>query len=51
MGNDAATGVGMEQAPLSVEDGVNGIIDKLDKSTREKDSGTFISFDGEHIPW
>lgn len=51
MGNDAATGVGMEQAPLSVEDGVNRIVAQLDKSTREKSSGTFISFDGEAVPW
>lgn len=51
MGNDAATGLGMKEAPLTVEDGVNGIIDKLDKATREKGSGTFISFDGEYIPW
>ncbi len=51
MGNDAAIGVGMKEAPLTIGDGVNGIIDKLDKSTREKSSGTFISFDGEYIPW
>ena len=51
MGNNAANGVGMEEAPISLQEGVDGIIDKLDKSTREKDSGTFISFDGEHIPW
>jgi len=51
MGNDAATGVGMKEAPLTVQDGVNGIIAQLDKTTREKSSGTFISFDGESIPW
>lgn len=51
MGNNAAAGVGMKEAPLSMEDGVKGMIDKFDKSTREKDSGTFISFDGEHLPW
>lgn len=51
MGNNAATGVGMEEAPVSLQDGVNGIIDKLDKSTREETSGTFISFDGEHVAW
>ena len=51
MGNDTANVFGMDKAPLNVQEGVNGIIAQLDKSTREKSSGTFISFDGEPIPW
>ncbi|KAE8447505.1 hypothetical protein EG329_010635 [Mollisiaceae sp. DMI_Dod_QoI] len=51
MGNDSAKGVGMEEAPVSVEEGVAGIIDKLDKATKEKSSGTFLSFDGEPVGW
>jgi norsolorinic acid ketoreductase len=51
MGNRSANGVGMEEAPVSLQDGVDGIIDKLDKTTREKSSGTFISFDGQSIAW
>jgi norsolorinic acid ketoreductase len=51
MGNNAANGVGMEEAPVSLQDGVDGIIDKLDKSTRERNSGTLITFDGECIAW
>ena len=41
----------MKEAPLTVKDGFNGIIDKLDQSTQEKSSGTFISSDGKYIPW
>jgi norsolorinic acid ketoreductase len=47
MGNNAANGVGMEEAPISLQDGVDGIIDKLDKSTRELSSGTLITWDGK----
>jgi norsolorinic acid ketoreductase len=51
MGNSAANGVGMEEAPVSLREGVGGIIDKLDKATREKSSGTLITWDGEDVAW
>ena len=51
MGNNAAYGVGMEEAPVALQDGVAGIMDKLDKATREKTSGTFVTWDGEQIAW
>jgi norsolorinic acid ketoreductase len=51
MGNNAANGVGMEEAPISLQEGVDGIIDKLDNSTREKSSGTLVTWDGEYIAW
>lgn len=43
LGNHAAAGVGMEQAPVTVEDGVKGVVDKIDKATREETSGRFVS--------
>jgi hypothetical protein len=33
----------MKQAPVSVETGVVGVIDKIDNATREETSGAFIS--------
>ncbi|KAH7418082.1 hypothetical protein BKA64DRAFT_635229 [Cadophora sp. MPI-SDFR-AT-0126] len=43
LGNHAATGAGMEQAPVSVEDGIRGVVDKIDNATREFSSGKFLS--------
>ncbi|KAI9733425.1 MAG: hypothetical protein M1834_003509 [Cirrosporium novae-zelandiae] len=48
---DATTGVGMSEAPVTVQDGVNGVIDKIDNATREKTSGTFVTWDGEQLGW
>jgi norsolorinic acid ketoreductase len=51
MGNSAANRVGIEEAPVGLREGGDGIIDKLDKATREKSSGTLITWDGEDIAW
>ncbi|ETI23156.1 hypothetical protein G647_04953 [Cladophialophora carrionii CBS 160.54] len=51
LGNHAARGVGMAAAPVSVQDGVNGMIERIDRATREGSSGKFLSFNGEEIPW
>jgi norsolorinic acid ketoreductase len=50
MGSGAAKGVGMEDAPLSLEDSVKGLITQFDAASREK-SGTFTTQEGEAIPW
>ena len=41
----------MEIAPMSVEDGVKGIIKQIDNATREETSGTFVTFNGEPLAW
>ncbi|KAK0112937.1 hypothetical protein ONS95_014655 [Cadophora gregata] len=43
LGNHAATGAGMEQAPVSVDDGIKGVVAKIDNATREFTSGKFLS--------
>jgi norsolorinic acid ketoreductase len=43
LGNHAAAGAGMEQAPVPVEDGIRGVVDRIDKATREMTSGRFMS--------
>ena len=50
MGNGAAIGVGMEQAPVTVEDSVKALVDLFDSASREK-SGAFTASSGESIPW
>jgi len=51
MGNAGAKFFGMEQAPLTLDESVTGLMDKIDNATREKSSGTFQSYDGMEIPW
>lgn len=41
----------MEAAPISVEEGVKGIIKQVDEATREETSGTFVTFDGKPLGW
>jgi hypothetical protein len=41
----------MEAALMSVEDGVKGIVQRIDNATREGTSGTFVSFNGEPMGW
>ncbi|KAH6972796.1 hypothetical protein BKA56DRAFT_592832 [Ilyonectria sp. MPI-CAGE-AT-0026] len=51
LGNHAAQSSGLQQAPVAVEDGVNGIVNVIDKATREKTSGRFWSWDEQELPW
>jgi norsolorinic acid ketoreductase len=51
MGNQGALANGLTEAPTTVEESADGIIDKIENSTREKTSGTFVSYDGEKYPW
>ncbi|KAJ7626198.1 aflatoxin biosynthesis ketoreductase-like protein nor-1 [Roridomyces roridus] len=62
MGNGGAKAFGMEQAPVTVEDSVNGVLSRIDGATKEKSSGKFFNFarssggnmwdiDTDEIPW
>ncbi|MBL9150119.1 MAG: SDR family oxidoreductase [Phycisphaerae bacterium] len=44
------TDMGGAEAPLSVEQSVDGIV-KVIASLSEKDSGAFISYDGDRVAW
>ncbi|TVY41988.1 Norsolorinic acid ketoreductase [Lachnellula occidentalis] len=50
MGSGAAKSVGMEDAPVTLENSVKGLVTQFDAASREK-SGMFISQEGESIPW
>ncbi|TVY45222.1 Norsolorinic acid ketoreductase [Lachnellula subtilissima] len=50
MGTGAAKVVGMDNAPVTLEDSVKGLITQFDGASREK-SGTFTSQEGKNIPW
>jgi len=51
MGNAGAVANGLKEAPTTIQDCVDGMVSKIDTATREKTSGTFVSFDGEQISW
>ncbi len=50
MGTGAAKGVGIEEAPMTLEKSVGNLIRLFDGANREK-SETFTAVSGEHIPW
>jgi norsolorinic acid ketoreductase len=50
MGNGAAKGVGMEGAPMMLEDSVKGLITLFDAASLEK-TGTFAGVEGDTLPW
>jgi norsolorinic acid ketoreductase len=50
-GNAGAVAVGMQEAPLTVDQSVNGMVHILDTATREKYGGQTINYDGEVIPY
>ncbi len=50
MGTGAAQGVGMKEAPMTLEDSVKGMVKLFDDASIEK-TGTFTQVDGETIPW
>ncbi|KAH7406390.1 putative aflatoxin biosynthesis ketoreductase nor-1 [Phaeosphaeria sp. MPI-PUGE-AT-0046c] len=51
MGNFAAKSVGMEEAPLTVEESVKGCFVIIDQLKREKWSGEFVDTKGESVAW
>jgi norsolorinic acid ketoreductase len=50
MGRRAAKAVGMEAAPLTVEQSVSGLMSVMDAAARAN-SGTFTGYDGQAVPW
>jgi norsolorinic acid ketoreductase len=50
MGGRAAKAVGMEAAPLTVEQSVTGLMSVIAAATRAN-SGTFTGYDNQTVPW
>ncbi|CAF4012447.1 unnamed protein product, partial [Adineta steineri] len=51
MGNHYATSVGLDEAPVTIEESVQGQLKVIDEATREKTSGRFWDFEGKELPW
>ncbi len=50
MGSGAAKTVGLEDAPMKLEDSIKGLVKLFDEASPEK-TGTFTAVSGEAIPW
>jgi norsolorinic acid ketoreductase len=50
MGDGAAQAVGMDSAPLTLEESIEKLVKLFDGASREK-SGTFTAIEGTNIPW
>ncbi|KAH7410627.1 hypothetical protein BKA64DRAFT_358556 [Cadophora sp. MPI-SDFR-AT-0126] len=50
MGTTAAVGVGMDEAPMTLEESVEGLVGLIDGASLER-TGTFTAVSGEAIPW
>ena len=51
MGNAGAKEFGMEEAPVTVEDSCNGMVEVFDKSTKEEYGGKMWLYSGEQAGW
>ena len=51
LGNYSARLNGAEQAPVSVQDSVTGMLRVIDGATKETHSGRFWTYEGTEIPW
>ncbi|GAA6036994.1 hypothetical protein JCM8097_005496 [Rhodosporidiobolus ruineniae] len=51
MGNKGARQMGVEAAPVTLDDSVTGILKLADSSTRESHGGKFWDYTGDAIPW
>ncbi|KAB8225712.1 hypothetical protein BDV33DRAFT_198123 [Aspergillus novoparasiticus] len=51
LGNVGVRGMGHSEALVAIQDGVNGVLDRIDTATRERSSGKFLSWDIEELPW
>ncbi|KAJ6071167.1 hypothetical protein N7499_009181 [Penicillium canescens] len=51
MGNRGAQAGGLAQAPVTIAESVEGIIEQIKISTKSTTSGKFIQFNGGTLPW
>jgi norsolorinic acid ketoreductase len=51
MGNHGANHFGLGEAPDTIEETTAGMVDVIDKATRESTSGHFAGWNGKEFPW
>lgn len=51
MGNLSANLLGLEQAPLSIQDSVDGMLRIIDDATKDTHGATFSEYNSQPYPW
>lgn len=51
MGNRGAAAMGVEQANITVDESVNGIVNVVDNATKETHGGKYLEYSGKFLPW
>jgi hypothetical protein len=51
LGNLGATNIGLKEAPVSVKESTDGIIQIVDKASKDTHGGTFWEYNGQPYPW
>ncbi|KAJ4163828.1 hypothetical protein LMH87_005532 [Akanthomyces muscarius] len=51
MGNRGARSFNLEQASITVDESVQGVVKVIDASTKETHSGKLFLWTGEEVPW
>ncbi|KAL2816929.1 hypothetical protein BJX63DRAFT_130826 [Aspergillus granulosus] len=51
MGSRAAQANGLEKAPVTVQDTVQGITSQIEAATKSTTSGQFVNYNGERVRW
>ncbi|KAE8136876.1 hypothetical protein BDV38DRAFT_271735 [Aspergillus pseudotamarii] len=51
MGSRNAQSIGLEKAPLAVQESVQGIIKQINEAQKSTTSGQFVNYLGERVPW
>ncbi|ODM17051.1 hypothetical protein SI65_07450 [Aspergillus cristatus] len=51
MGNHGAQCNGLERAPMTITESVQGIVKQIDGATKSTTSGQFIRYSGDRLPW
>ncbi|PGH01613.1 hypothetical protein AJ79_07861 [Helicocarpus griseus UAMH5409] len=51
MGNRGARANGLEKAPMTIHESVDGIVYQIETATKATTSGRFLRHNGESVPW
>ena len=51
MGNTAAMGYGLQQAPVPVQESCDGMFKVINNATKESSGGKFLNFSGKEEVW
>lgn len=51
MGNTAAMGYGLKQAPVTLDESCDGMFEVITKATKENSGGKFLNFAGKEEVW